>query len=177
MPLHSTSRFRELCEDADPLKALSYLQTEVSAVVDHTDAEETRLFRSLLSHLLSPHGALGSSSMPTAKKRSREESSARKDDDKVADDDDPMFSRPHSPVRTTSSLTPSESASIVGSRPLLSYVPDASERKINEGNAPSAARFKQRTQVFEELMEYVNDDAKQPDKDLMLMINVDQEDP
>ncbi len=35
------------------LEALMYLQTEVGAVVDHSDESESRLFRRLMSHLLS----------------------------------------------------------------------------------------------------------------------------
>ena len=51
-PTH-VNRFREMCEEQPAVKALRYLQTEVSEVVDHTDPEETSVFRSLLAHLLS----------------------------------------------------------------------------------------------------------------------------
>ena len=43
-----------MCEDTTPIEALSFLQTDVSAVVDHANAKETETFRSLLAHLLSP---------------------------------------------------------------------------------------------------------------------------
>jgi len=47
-------RFREMCEEQHAVKALRYMQTEVSDVVDHTNPEETSVFRALLAHLLAP---------------------------------------------------------------------------------------------------------------------------
>ncbi|KAH7910095.1 Muskelin N-terminus-domain-containing protein, partial [Hygrophoropsis aurantiaca] len=49
-------QFREMCESQPyaPVQALRFLQTEVSAVVNHDDPEEAGVFRSLLEHLLSP---------------------------------------------------------------------------------------------------------------------------
>lgn len=47
-------RFREMCEDSAPVKALHFLQSEVSSVVDHSDSQEEEIFRSLLTHLLAP---------------------------------------------------------------------------------------------------------------------------
>lgn len=44
-------RFREMCEDASPVTALSFLQNTVSSVVNHADHDEAAEFRSLLSHL------------------------------------------------------------------------------------------------------------------------------
>jgi len=43
-----------MCEEVPPIRALNFLQNEVSSVVDHRSAEETELFRSLLTHLLAP---------------------------------------------------------------------------------------------------------------------------
>ncbi|KAJ3512938.1 hypothetical protein NLJ89_g3235 [Agrocybe chaxingu] len=47
-------QFREMCEELPPVKALGFLQKEVASVVDHTNAQEEEIFRSLLTHLLSP---------------------------------------------------------------------------------------------------------------------------
>ncbi|KAJ9475087.1 LisH domain-containing protein [Pseudozyma hubeiensis] len=44
------------------LEALMYLQTEVGAVVDHSDEAESRLFRRLMSHLLNAETGSGGSS-------------------------------------------------------------------------------------------------------------------
>jgi len=43
-----------MCEEVPPIRALNFLQNEVSSVVDHRSAEETEMFRSLLTHLLAP---------------------------------------------------------------------------------------------------------------------------
>lgn len=43
-----------MCEEAPPVRALNFLQNEVSSMVDHRNAEETEMFRSLLTHLLAP---------------------------------------------------------------------------------------------------------------------------
>ena len=43
-----------MCEEVPPIRALNFLQNEVSSVVDHRSAEETAMFRSLLTHLLAP---------------------------------------------------------------------------------------------------------------------------
>lgn len=52
---HSSSmqRFREMCRDSPPVKALRFLQTEVAEVVDHACPTESNTFRELLAHLLS----------------------------------------------------------------------------------------------------------------------------
>ena len=55
-------RFREMCEDGPPVKALNFLQTQVSSVVDHSNAKETETFRALLTHLLAPPSLSASSS-------------------------------------------------------------------------------------------------------------------
>jgi hypothetical protein len=43
-----------MCEEVPPIRALNFLQNEVSSVVDHRSAEETEMFRSLLTYLLAP---------------------------------------------------------------------------------------------------------------------------
>ncbi|KAF9526572.1 Muskelin N-terminus-domain-containing protein [Crepidotus variabilis] len=47
-------QFREMCEDMPPVKALNFLQKDVSSVVNHKNRDEERQFRALLTHLLSP---------------------------------------------------------------------------------------------------------------------------
>ena len=41
------------------------------------------------------------------------------------------------------------------------------------GNPPSPERYRQRTQIFERLLAFVNDDAKQPDENLLDMLSAD----
>ncbi|KAI0775785.1 Muskelin N-terminus-domain-containing protein [Trametes elegans] len=130
-------QFREMCEDGPSIKALTFLQTRVSEVVNHEDAEEAKTFRTLLSaHLLSasPH--------PTPEPVASSST--------VHDDSPPprKRSRSGSPVQPTIRL----------------------EKDPLEGEgagAPSPERFRQRTEMFERLMAFINEDAKQPDQDLL----------
>lgn len=56
-----------MCEDGPPVKALNFLQTQVSSVVDHSNAKETETFRALLTHLLAPPAASHSASAPDSR--------------------------------------------------------------------------------------------------------------
>ena len=145
-----------MCEDGPPIKALTFLQTKVSAVVNHDDPQEAQAFRSLLSaHLLSafPRPAPGdtaSSSRPTSVAGP---STAR------ADSPPPRKrSRSSSPART------SDDGSIIR------WERDPCE---SEGTAPSPERFRQRTEMFERLMAFINEDAKEPDRDLLDILSND----
>lgn len=48
------------------------------------------------------------------------------------------------------------------------------ETMIGDRPSPSPERYKQRTEVFENLMKFVNEDARQPEQNLWDMIDVDQ---
>ena len=41
------------------------------------------------------------------------------------------------------------------------------------GNPPSPERYRQRTAMFEKLLGFINEDAKQPDMNLMDMLSTD----
>ncbi|EAU90900.2 Mei4-dependent protein 6 [Coprinopsis cinerea okayama7 len=47
-------QFREMCEETTPVRALQFLQTQVSHVVDHKNPDESETFRGLLTYLLAP---------------------------------------------------------------------------------------------------------------------------
>lgn len=147
-------QFCELCNDSTPIKALSYLKTEVSAVVDHSDAEETKSFRALLAHLLSPQA-------PPTRKRSREDDSPAPSA-RSLDTDEPMTDAP--------------AVSSPDCKSVVSLQEDAEEQKLERARPASPEQYRQRTEVFEHLMAFVNADAKQPDKDLIRLINVDSAD-
>ncbi|KAI0063548.1 hypothetical protein BV25DRAFT_1990545 [Artomyces pyxidatus] len=56
-------QFREVCKEVPAVQALKFLQTEVSAVVDHTSSE-TDILRNLLSHLLAKQTPADGSQSP-----------------------------------------------------------------------------------------------------------------
>lgn len=65
---------------------------------------------------------------------------------------------------------------VSGSRSVVSMQEDPVEAATGRGKPVSPERYKQRTEVFERLMKLVDTNAKQPEKDLMHLINVDSED-
>lgn len=73
--LNFAHRFREMCEQDSPVKALQFLQKEVSSVVDHSSPAEAETFRSLLTHLLAPPAQ--TLSVPARLKRAASTSSER----------------------------------------------------------------------------------------------------
>ncbi|CCM02310.1 uncharacterized protein FIBRA_04401 [Fibroporia radiculosa] len=163
-------QFREMCEDAPAVQALAFLQTKVSEVVNHSDSDEAHIFRSLLSHLLAStkpmapsstsqrHAGILSSDHDLA-------SSAKTGRDMLADalqsEDEEMEDRT------------GETQGGLESQPVIRLEEDPAET-LSVGVPPSAERFKQRTEVFEKLMVFVKEDAKQPDRNLLDLINTDE---
>ncbi|KAI0675370.1 Muskelin N-terminus-domain-containing protein [Trametes maxima] len=147
-------QFREMCEDEPPIKALTFLQTRVSAVVNHEDPEEAKDFRMLLAtHLLSafPHVEPGTSA--TTQPEASSDAGAS-----IAREDSPP---PRKRSRPSSPQVPSELAIRMEKDPL------------EESSAPSPERFRQRTEMFEKLMAFINEDARQPDQNLVDMMSGD----
>jgi hypothetical protein len=211
-------RFREMCEEQPAVRALSFLQTEVSSVVDHGSADEAALFRSLLTYLLNPttrsrpitpgsgvrrqgHGhGQGHQHQEGSRKRSRSEEdwtnrlSGESDEDvdmnntssensggvtTLAIEEDPLerslqtppTSTPTSVLASTSipesSPNPNDPYSTSG---LVDSVPTPTS--TDQPPAPSPIRFKQRVEVFEALLEFINENAKEPSGNLLDCINV-----
>ncbi|TFY55491.1 hypothetical protein EVJ58_g8218 [Rhodofomes roseus] len=123
---------------------------------------EAEVFRVLLSHLLSlPPG--GTSSTPST--------SEAKDEDK----DTPMRSPESTPLPSQDEeMTDSAQAETQTTKRVpVTYDQDPLEETIQSGSQPTPARFKQRTEVYERLLVFVNADAKQPDRSLVDLINTD----
>ncbi|PIL35929.1 hypothetical protein GSI_01589 [Ganoderma sinense ZZ0214-1] len=160
-------QFREMCEDGPPIKALTFLQTRVSSVVNHEDPDEAKVFRALLSaHLLSapprplPFSGSGSgTSTPTATRPGTNTIPAALPSGREDSPPPRKRSRPSSPMPD----------------------PDAEDSVIRldndpgeeGGNPPSPERYRQRTAMFEKLLGFINEDAKQPDMNLMDMLSTD----
>ncbi|KAI0685090.1 Muskelin N-terminus-domain-containing protein [Cerioporus squamosus] len=155
-------QFREMCEDGPPIKALTFLQTRVSSVVNHDDPEEAQVFRSLLSaHLLAaPARPTPPTRAATPVSSGGGRSGSGSPESGRADSPPPRKrSRPTSPMPGGS-----------GSGSVLRFEEDPIEAG---GNPPSPERYRQRTQMFERLLAFVNDDAKQPDENLLDMLSTE----
>ncbi|KAI0829852.1 Muskelin N-terminus-domain-containing protein [Trametes gibbosa] len=149
-------QFREMCEDGPPIKALTFLQTRVSEVVNHEDPQEAKDFRSLLSaHLLSAFPRAMPKTAPVTEVETVIEVSTDTDRD-----DTPLprkRSRPGSPEQ--------------GLKPIIRWEEDPVEE--GDGTAPSPDRYRQRTEMFERLMAFINDGEKEPDQNLVDMLSED----
>jgi muskelin len=177
-------RFRELCEEVPAVKALGFLQNDVSTAVDHNNPEETSVFRSLLSHLLVP-------SKPTTPAISRRQSDPDTTGAESESEDSgappKKRSRQSTPDETWTSRLDEDAAmaesvssdhSVQSHRAIITMKEDPEESGLRDtSNTVSAERFQQRTEVFESLLKFVGKDAKQPSGNLLdIMSGVEEED-
>ena len=176
-------RFREMCEEQPAVKALRYLQTEVSDVVDHTNPEETSVFRSLLAHLLVPSALLsvGEPSIPSKDVVEREEPPKKRSRPNTPDevwtnvidgeDDDGQQLVSHTPPETI----PRCSTPGKRSRTVLQMDEDPVETRMREQGrkSVSAERFSQRTEMFESLLAFVGEEVKQPKGSLLDLVDAE----
>lgn len=161
--LTPSARFREMCEETSPIKALNFLQTDVSAVVNHSDPVEANSFRSLLTHLLFPTNQTVPPSLPS---------------------NQPSVDVDSAPQRTHSSTDEYKSGEGISSRAMtvdvntLRGAEDPLEREArdtsNGEGQLTAARFAQRNEVFESLLEFVSESEKQPVGSLLDVVDEDE---
>ena len=192
-----------MCEEQPAVRALSFLQTEVSSVVDHSSMDEAALFRSLLTHLLNPtprpcpitantgrgrrheHGQIHQH-QEGSRKRSRSEDDWTNRLSGESDEDVDMSNGTLGPLTGITTLSmeedplerdvrtpPSESCAEFNdpcspSEPVVV----STATSMNEFPPPCPTRFKQRVEVFEALLEFINENAKEPSGDLLDCINV-----
>lgn len=167
---HARHRFREMCEEQPAVKALRYLQTEVSDVVDHTNPEETSVFRSLLAHLLTPSALISDPSEPP-KKRSRPNTPDEVWTNVIDGEDDDGQHGSHTPPESI----PRASTPGKRNRAVLQMDEDAVETRMREEGkkAVSAERFSQRTEMFERLLVFVGEEVKQPQGSLLDLVDAE----
>lgn len=146
---YNLHRFKELCETVPSVQALTFLQQDVHAVVDHLSDEETATFRALQSHLFDKAIFSQASLADTSSK----------DIDMTNAGD--------------TNNEPRGSTSRNSGRRSMPGIPEL--EKDEEGDTHSKLTpelFRQRTLVFERLLELINADAKQPSTDLINLVEV-----
>lgn len=184
-----------MCEEQPAVRALSFLQTEVSSVVDHSSMDEAALFRSLLTHLLNPtirpHSITPGSGgrgrvyehgqshqlQEGSKKRSRSEDDWTNRLSGEWDEDIDMSNGTSEPSNGITTLTIGEDPLECSIRTSPSdTIPDpkalSTATSTGQPSPPSPARFKQRVEVFEALLEFIDENAKEPSGNLLDFINV-----
>lgn len=170
-----------MCEEQPAVKALRYLQTEVSEVVDHANPEETSMFRSLLAHLLSPGVSISAGHPSTAardvvereeppKKRSRPNTPDEVWTNVIDGEEEDAVQQP-----SMTEVVPRCSTPAKRNRAVLQMDEDPEETRMREEGqkSVSAARFSQRTEMFESLLAFVGEEVKQPKGSLLDLVDAD----
>ena len=192
-----------MCEEMPPVKALNFLQTEVSAVVDHSDAEEAEAFRSLLTYLLTPSRSVARTKEPASeeehdesppRKRSRSNTPDHNNDhydhnndpdrldnegtwtDKLGDEDEDEHVHSHSMrgVGISELKGIEDPMERIVRRERNREGEDRAERGNDSDGKLSGARFSQRNEVFEGMLEFVAQSEKQPEGSLLDIIDGDE---
>jgi hypothetical protein len=187
-----------MCEEESPVKALEFLQTQVSSVVDHGNAKETEIFRSLLTHLLTPsllplsapaEGRSGRSSTPTSSSSNTSSGLEHEDSREISPRPKKRSraERKNSGEWTNEIPVEGNSFDISGGVQMLRDLVDPIEAIIRDGGgtegvtepAPSlssltGARYSQRTEVFEGILSFITDGEKQPSESLLDLIERDR---
>jgi hypothetical protein len=161
-----------MCEDGPAVKALNFLQSEVSSAVDHNSLDETSTFRALLSHLLIPKPPTSrrSSESDTASVNSESEDERPKKRSRQSTPEETWTNRLDEEGITTICALPSPLAH--SNRAIVSMKEDPEEKGMRDVTSSlSAERFQQRTEVFESLLQFVGEDAKQPSGNLLDMMH------
>jgi len=201
-----------MCEEQPAVRTLSFLQTEVSSVVDHSSTDEAVLFRSLLTHLLNPtvrsraitpgsgvrrqgHGyGQNHQHQEGSRKRTRSEDDWTNRLSGESDEDVDMNNTVTEGSNGVTTLTVEEDPLERGLQslfaPISASIPESSPNShdpysasglatsvatptpTDQPPAPSPTRFKQRVEVFEALLEYINENARQPSGNLLDCIDV-----
>lgn len=172
-----------MCEDSTPTKSLKFLQTKVSPVVNHDDQKETEDYRSLMTFLLAPKASIPSLVPPllstsTSISTTPSPLSDSGSTESVTDGWTRMKSRESTPDDSGWSNVGDDDDNESfgrGSYPRLSAemlrsVEDPLEKKqggARKGMAMSTDRYAQRTEVFESLLEFVNEGDKEPSGSLL----------
>jgi hypothetical protein len=185
-----------MCENVSPVKSLTFLQKDVASVVDHQNKPEEEQFRALLTHLLSPSSQkhqdppilsslLHSRSPIESTLISR--SALESEDTREGSTRPRKHSQSDSEAKSNSSSSGEEDGRWTSDLPLCassaeSPFSDGASGTRTDQNIPnpreeeqlSGDRYRQRTEVFESLLKFVVDGEKQPDDDLLDLVESDK---
>lgn len=138
-----------MCNSADSMSALLFLQTSLAAVTDHTNEKEARTFRACMSHLLSAPNSRPVSPMPSSSR-----SASRLDERDDASGTDPMAT---SQVMSDVSFPASASALA---------------KDLGEGPKTDRATWIERTALYQELVRFFPVSQREPDEELGDLVDV-----
>ncbi|KAF7305989.1 Muskelin-N domain-containing protein [Mycena chlorophos] len=149
-------QFREMCDDGAQVKALRFLRNSVLPVVNQHDEEENADYRGLMAYLVSPPAPIS-----TTHPHLKTPSSATDHEDSPPK----KRSRPNTPEDTEMPAAPPLTEPVAKIPPFdVQLVRDSEDPEESKGGAVpvSTARFQQRNALFEALLVFISQDAKQP---------------
>lgn len=149
-----------MCSTKPAIESLAFLQSKLATVVDHSDREEAEQFRSLLTCILAPPSPDGEP--PLKRFRADEEG----DDGEEGESSPTSVATGEAEAATAASPPPRTTVSAE----YMLGIPDPSEKAGSSG-LPGRA-FEQRTAVFESLLEFVDQEAKQPTGNLLDLVDL-----
>ncbi|KAL1746418.1 Muskelin N-terminus-domain-containing protein [Schizophyllum fasciatum] len=158
-------QFREMCGKNSAIESLAFLQGRLAAVVDHSDREEAEQFRSLLTCILAPPSPDGE---PPYKR-------LRGDDDEGDEEGRDNMTTMDAVTASAPSSSPSSGATSHRTSVSVEFmlgIPDPVERAGKGSEQLPGDTFEQRTTVFESLLEFVDQDAKQPTGNLLDLVDL-----
>jgi muskelin len=166
MFISCTARFLEMCNQPDAMQALTYLQTDISALVNHSDEEESAQFRSLLTHLLSQ----SSRNLTVAPGAPQYGGVGPAFEDGDGDNDAHMDGAAEPTTMATPSAAPrsghAQPSSPLTPRPEVDQATKDMEKE----------RHRRRNEIFEEVLMFFDPSSKQPQTDLLDLIHVEPND-
>ena len=158
-----------MCEESAPIKALGFLQVDVSSVVDHNDEAEASDFQSLLVHLFAapapPPVAALSQIIP-----SENESRIPTPSSSGCSGEGPWTNGGAQPPEDDAVMADASTEPVDDGSDTFMGVNDPYESALRGDVALSDERFQERTKVFEKLLTFVNSECKQPEGNLLDII-------
>ncbi|CAK5281255.1 unnamed protein product [Mycena citricolor] len=152
-------QFREMCQDSSQIKALNFLRSSILPLVNQDDPAEAELYRGLMAFMFTPSSPARSSHPNPTSGAEHEDSPPKK------------RSRPNTPEDTEMTSVDSPIARIPFEAQAIKQTEDPGETK--GVSTVSKSRFEQRNGLFEALLEFIGDDAKQPSASLVSVLDKD----
>ena len=164
-----------MCEDNALTQAVMYLRTQVLSVVNHDDQKETEDYRSLMTFLLAPKSLVTTVFPSLSQTSSTSGNLSSLSIESIGDAWTRMKSRTGTQDKNEYAEPLDEEVNSFSriSVPKLRSSEDPLEKHqgdTEKSNAMSADRYAQRMEVFESLLEYVNDWDKEPPGSLLDLV-------
>lgn len=165
-----------MCNQPDAMQALTYLQTDISALVNHSDEEESAQFRSLLTHLLSQSSRNPTTAPAAAAPQYGGVGPVAAYEDGDGDEDTHMDGVAE-PTPLTPIATPPAAPKLSRAQSIFSPLTSPPQPEVDQATKDmEKERHRRRNEIFEEVLRFFDPSSKQPQTDLLDLIHVEPDD-